>query len=98
MDFYAILDQVIALLRQRQRVTYRALQRQFGVGYFPAYELVNDVLRDYRYFEADGVHPNRLAVDQVWDFQNGKPVELYVIKGIAQERRQMLVEAIEKLR
>ena len=25
MDFYAILDQVIALLRQRQRVTYRAL-------------------------------------------------------------------------
>ena len=30
MDFYAILDQVTALLRQRQRVTYRALQRQFG--------------------------------------------------------------------
>ena len=30
MDFYTILDQVIALLRQRQRVTYRALQRQFG--------------------------------------------------------------------
>ena len=30
MDFYAILDQVTTLLRQRQRVTYRALQRQFG--------------------------------------------------------------------
>jgi class 3 adenylate cyclase len=29
MDFYAILDQVVALLRQRQRVTYRALKRQF---------------------------------------------------------------------
>jgi TOMM system kinase/cyclase fusion protein len=29
MDFYAILDQVIALLRQRQRVTYRALKVQF---------------------------------------------------------------------
>src|SRR2546428_13738968 len=29
MDFYTILDQVIDLLRQRQRVTYRALQRQF---------------------------------------------------------------------
>jgi class 3 adenylate cyclase len=29
MDFYAVLDQVIALLRQRGRVTYRALQRQF---------------------------------------------------------------------
>jgi class 3 adenylate cyclase len=29
MDFYAILNQVVDLLRQRQRVTYRALQRQF---------------------------------------------------------------------
>src|SRR6266852_3830085 len=29
MDFYTILDQVIALLRQRQRVTYRALKVQF---------------------------------------------------------------------
>lgn len=38
-----------------------------GVFYFPAYELVNDVLRDYRYFEADGVHPNTLAVEKVWD-------------------------------
>jgi len=32
MDFYAILDQVLNLLRQRQRVTYRALQRQFDLG------------------------------------------------------------------
>jgi class 3 adenylate cyclase/tetratricopeptide (TPR) repeat protein len=29
MDFYTLLDQVVDLLRQRQRVTYRALQRQF---------------------------------------------------------------------
>src|SRR5262245_47717456 len=29
MDFYAVLDQVVALLRQRGRVTYRALKRQF---------------------------------------------------------------------
>src|SRR5919108_2180642 len=31
MDFYAILDQVVALLRQRQRVTYRAPKRQFAL-------------------------------------------------------------------
>src|SRR5438445_12548644 len=31
MDFYAILDQAVALLRQRQRVTYRALKRQFAL-------------------------------------------------------------------
>ena len=29
MDFVAVLDQVIALLRQRGRVTYRTLQLQF---------------------------------------------------------------------
>lgn len=36
------------------------------VYYFPAYELVIDLLRDYRYFTADGVHPNDLAIDAVW--------------------------------
>jgi hypothetical protein len=29
MGFYAVLDQVLALLRQRGRVTYRALKLQF---------------------------------------------------------------------
>ena len=29
MDFVAVVDQVIALLRQRGRLTYRTLQRQF---------------------------------------------------------------------
>jgi len=42
------------------------LQNDFQVAYFPAYELINDILRDYRYFEPDGVHPNQLAVDEVW--------------------------------
>lgn len=34
--------------------------------YFPAYELVNDDLRDYRFYEADMAHPNQQAVDYVW--------------------------------
>ena len=29
MDFVAVVDQVIVLLRQRGRMTYRTLQRQF---------------------------------------------------------------------
>jgi class 3 adenylate cyclase len=32
MEFYAVLDQVIDLLRQRSRVTYRALKLQFGLN------------------------------------------------------------------
>src|SRR5215831_6101872 len=31
MDFYALLDQVVDLLRSRGRVSYRALQRHFGL-------------------------------------------------------------------
>jgi class 3 adenylate cyclase/tetratricopeptide (TPR) repeat protein len=31
MDFYALLDQVVDLLRSRQRVTYRTLKRQFDL-------------------------------------------------------------------
>lgn len=42
------------------------LRNEFDSTYFPAYELVNDLLRDYRYFEADGVHPNALAISEVW--------------------------------
>lgn len=38
------------------------------VDYFPSYELVNDVLRDYRYFELDGVHPSEQATEFVWNF------------------------------
>src|SRR5262249_25066296 len=30
-DFYAILDQVVDLLRRRHRVTYRSLKRQFDL-------------------------------------------------------------------
>jgi hypothetical protein len=32
MDFVAVVDQVIAPLRQRGRVTYRTLKRQFQLG------------------------------------------------------------------
>jgi hypothetical protein len=32
MDFVAVVDQVIALLRQRGRVTYRTLQLQFTLN------------------------------------------------------------------
>jgi len=36
------------------------------VHYFPAYEIVLDELRDYRFFEKDRVHPNEEARDYVW--------------------------------
>ncbi|MBK9338358.1 MAG: GSCFA domain-containing protein [Lewinellaceae bacterium] len=38
------------------------------VHYFPAYELLLDDLRDYRFYAADMVHPTDTAVDYIWDY------------------------------
>ncbi len=38
-----------------------------NVFYFPAYELVNDVLRDYRFYKDDLVHPNQTAINFVFE-------------------------------
>lgn len=35
--------------------------------YFPSYEIVMDELRDYRFYEADMLHPNAIAVDYIWE-------------------------------
>jgi hypothetical protein len=37
------------------------------VDYFPAYELVLDDLRDYRFYAEDLVHPSDMAVAYVWE-------------------------------
>lgn len=50
-----------------QLIELCAALEELGVTYFPSYEVIIDLLRDYRYFEKDGVHPNELAVDEVWD-------------------------------
>lgn len=34
--------------------------------YFPAYEIVLDELRDYGYYTKDGLHPNEIAIEEVW--------------------------------
>ena len=36
------------------------------VTYFPAYEIVNDDLRDYRFYADDMLHPSSLAVEYIW--------------------------------
>jgi hypothetical protein len=56
MDFYALLDDVLELLRQRGRVTYRALKRQF--------HLADDVLDDLK---EELIKAQRVAVDENGD-------------------------------
>src|SRR5215471_16010423 len=52
MDFYAVLDQVLDLLRQRGRVAYRVLKLQFKLD-----DEVLEALKD------ELIYSQRLAVD-----------------------------------
>jgi hypothetical protein len=56
--------------------------------YFPAYELVIDELRDYRFYKDDLVHPSDLAINYVWE----KFGEVYF-----DEDTKTLNEAIQKV-
>ena len=55
--------------------------------YFPAYELVIDDLRDYRFFAEDLVHPNYAATNYVW--------EKFVPAVIDQPSQQLMKEINE---
>ncbi len=35
--------------------------------YFPAYEIMMDELRDYRFYAADMIHPNEVAIEYIWE-------------------------------
>ena len=38
----------------------------YQLNYFPAYEIINDELRDYRFYAEDMLHPSAQAVEYIW--------------------------------
>lgn len=58
---------------------------------FPSYEIITDELRDYRFFEADMLHPNQIAIDYVW--------QQFVLSNINSESQLLMkkVESIQKM-
>lgn len=59
-------------------------KRSEGADYFPSFEIVNDDLRDYRFYAEDMVHPSPEAVDYIWDkFQD---------RYLSKESRALLTE------
>ena len=38
-----------------------------SISYFPAYEIMNDELRDYRFYQPDMLHPSEQAVDYIYE-------------------------------
>lgn len=55
-----------------------------NIYYFPAYELVIDDLRDYRFYAEDMVHPNYAATGYVW--------EKFVAACISESSQQLMKE------
>jgi lysophospholipase L1-like esterase len=50
------------------RVLCAQLEQQFeSVSYFPAYEILVDELRDYRFYKSDLVHPSEEAENYIWE-------------------------------
>lgn len=56
--------------------------------YFPAYELLLDDLRDYRFYDADMAHPAPAAIDYIW--------EQFAAAYFPEETRQ-IIAAIQKI-
>lgn len=44
----------------------RIISQTQHADYFPAYELVIDELRDYRFYADDMLHPSQIAIDYIW--------------------------------
>jgi len=42
------------------------LKHNIAPQYFPAYEILMDDLRDYRYYSDDMIHPSSTAIDYIW--------------------------------
>ena len=45
----------------------RALLHADGATYFPAFEILLDELRDYRFYADDLCHPSKMAADYIWE-------------------------------
>jgi hypothetical protein len=50
---------------------HRIIEGSANCHYFPAFELVTDDLRDYRFYASDMAHPNKEAIKYVWDKLSG---------------------------
>src|SRR4030095_8489576 len=75
-----IRDGVIENNRSKARlieVVHHLVNKFDRIYYFPAYELVIDVLRDHRFYDLDLVHPNYQATQFVLD----KFLENYASEG-----------------
>lgn len=46
---------------------HEVVETRNQIHYFPSYEFMMDELRDYRFYEEDMIHPNKIAVNYIWE-------------------------------
>ncbi|MEO8823843.1 MAG: GSCFA domain-containing protein [Ginsengibacter sp.] len=83
-----VRDGVIENNRSKSRLIEAAhlvVDEKQNAFYFPSYELVNDVLRDYRFYKKDLVHPNETAIDFVFE----RFSESFFDKGTKENRKEI---------
>lgn len=71
------------------QAVHRLAARFEAVHYFPAYEIVVDDLRDYRFYAEDMVHPNFQATKYVWENW---------VKACVREESQNIMAAVKDIR
>ena len=52
---------------QLSKATLLLAVEKVGENYFPAYEILNDELRDYRFYKPDMLHPSDQAVEYIYE-------------------------------
>ena len=65
-----VRDGIIENNRSKARLieaVHTLVEENKNAFYFPSYELVTDVLRDYRFYKNDWVHPNETATSYVFE-------------------------------
>jgi hypothetical protein len=70
------------------QAVHQLVEKYEQLYYFPAYELVIDDLRDYRFYAEDLVHPNYQATQYVWE---------KFVEACMQEDTRMLMKEIAEI-
>lgn len=83
-----LVDKELPLAKRKKKGVKEKDPEKPVTVYFPAYEIVLDELRDYRFYDADMVHPTDLAVDVVWDRFQHVTMEPAVCEQAHRNRKQ----------
>ncbi len=61
------LSKATLLLSSQRIIEASHITYHDAIDYFPAYEIVNDELRDYRFYKEDMLHPSEQAVKYIYE-------------------------------